>query len=56
MLVCHRDYFEDVNATTPHFPLTHPQWPAPQSIGPSQLIVHIMLQTPFSALLIQLVG
>jgi hypothetical protein len=26
--------------TTAHFPFTHPQLPAPQSIGPSQLIVH----------------
>jgi len=53
---CVQSYFEDVDATTPHFPFTHPQWPAPQSIGPSQLIVHITVHTPFSAVLMQLVG
>jgi len=42
--------------TTLHFPFTHPQLPAPQSIGPSQLIVHIRLHTPLFALLVQLVG
>jgi len=42
--------------TTLHFPFIHPQLPAPQSIGPSQLIVHIRLHTPFVALLVQLVG
>lgn len=30
---------------TLHFPLTHPQEPFPQSIGPSQFWVHIMLHT-----------
>ena len=47
---------DDVGGTTRHFPSTHPQLPAPQSIGPSQLIVHIRLQTPLVALLVQLVG
>jgi hypothetical protein len=47
---------DDVKETTLHFPLTHPQLPAPQSIGPSQLIVHIRLHTPLFALLVQLVG
>jgi hypothetical protein len=42
--------------TALHFPFTHPQLPAPQSIGPSQLIVHIRLHTPLFALLVQLVG
>jgi hypothetical protein len=51
-----RNYFGDVEGITPHFPFIHPHWPAPQSIGPSQLIVHITLHTLFSALLMQLVG
>ena len=50
------NYFGDVDGITPHFPFTQPHWPAPQSIGPSQLIVHITLHTLFSALLMQLVG
>jgi hypothetical protein len=33
-----------------------PHWPAPQSMGPWQLIVHITLHTLFSALLMQFVG
>jgi hypothetical protein len=55
-VVFYDSYFDDVDATTPHFPFKQPQWPAPQSIGPSQLIVHITLHTLFSALLMQLVG
>jgi hypothetical protein len=47
---------DDAEGTTLHFPFTHPQLPAPQSIGPSQLIVHIRLHTPLFALLVQLVG
>jgi hypothetical protein len=47
---------DDADGTTLHFPFTHPQLPAPQSIGPSQLIVHIRLHTPLFALLVQLVG
>jgi len=47
---------DDVDGTTLHFPFTHPQLPAPQSIGPSQLIVHIRLHAPLFALLVQLVG
>ncbi len=43
-------------ATTLHFPFTHPHLPAPQSIGPSQLIVHRRVHTPLFALLIQLAG
>jgi hypothetical protein len=43
--------------TTLHFPFKHPQLPAPQSIGPSQLIVHITLsQDGAAALPVQLVG
>jgi hypothetical protein len=43
-------------ATTLHLPLTHPQLPAPQSIGPSQIIVHIILQGCFAGWLVQLMG
>jgi hypothetical protein len=44
-------------ATTLHFPSTHPQLPAPQSIGPSQLIVHITpSQDGAAALPVHLVG
>jgi hypothetical protein len=50
------NYFGDVDGITPQLPDTHPQRPAPQSIGPSQLIVHITLHTLFSVLLIQLEG
>ena len=42
--------------TTRQVPLTHPRWPAPQSMGPSQLAVQATLQTPLKALLMQLVG
>ena len=34
-----------VAGTTAHFPFTHPQLPAPQSSGPSQFAVHVMVQT-----------
>jgi hypothetical protein len=47
---------DDGDGTTLHFPFTHPQLPAPQSIGPSQLIVQSRLHTPLFALLVQLVG
>jgi hypothetical protein len=47
---------DGVEAITLHFPFTHPHLPAPQSIGPSQLIVHNTLQAPLYALLMQLVG
>jgi hypothetical protein len=57
---CHHGSFVTAgrgdDGTTLHFPFTHPQLPAPQSIGPSQLIVHIRLHTPLFALLVQLVG
>ncbi len=42
--------------TTLHVPFTHPQLPAPQSIGPWQTAVQSRVQTPLFALLIQLVG
>ena len=41
---------------TPHVPFMHPQWPAPQSIGPWQTSVHMRLQACLYALLIQLPG
>ena len=47
---------DDDDGTTLHFPFTHPQLPAPQSIGPPQLIVQSRLHTPLFALLVQLVG
>jgi hypothetical protein len=47
---------EEADGTTLHVPFTHPQLPAPQSIGPSQLAVHSRVHTPLSALLMQLVG
>jgi len=48
---------DEVEGTTLHFPLTHPHLPAPQSIGPSQLIVHAtLLHARSFILLIQLVG
>jgi len=44
-------------ATMLHVPCTHPQEPAPQSSGPSQLIVHITpSQAGFATRLIQLAG
>ena len=42
--------------TTLHIPFTHPQLPAPQSIGPWQTAVQSRVQTPLFALLIQPVG
>ena len=42
--------------TTLHLPFTHPQLPAPQSIGPSQLAVHSRLQTRFAGPAMQLDG
>ena len=42
--------------TTLHFPFTHPQLPAPQSIGPSQLAVHRRLQGRFAGPAVQLDG
>ena len=42
---------------TLHFPSTHPQLPAPQSIGPSQLIVHMTLPQGGAVVLpVQLAG
>lgn len=42
---------------TAHLPFVHPQLPAPQSSGPSQLMVHMTLsQTGFAASRTQLVG
>jgi hypothetical protein len=46
----------DIDGTTAHLPFKHPQLPAPQSIGPWQLMVHARLQTPLFATLVQLVG
>jgi hypothetical protein len=46
--------WSDVAAITPHLPFTHPQLPAPQSIGPSQLMVHSLVsQGGANALFIQ---
>jgi hypothetical protein len=42
--------------TTLHFPFTHPQLPAPQSSGPSQLAVHMRLQGFFAMTAVQLDG
>jgi hypothetical protein len=43
--------------TTEHLPFVHPQLPAPQSSGPSQLMVQSILHTDLGdAVLIQLVG
>ena len=49
-------HFDDVEGSRRNSRSHIRSWPAPQSIGPSQLIVHITLQTLFSALLIQLEG
>jgi hypothetical protein len=43
---------EDAGITL-HVPFTHPQLPAPQSSGPSQLAVHIRLQGRFTASAVQ---
>jgi hypothetical protein len=44
-------------AVTEHRPFVHPQLPAPQSRGPSQLMVHIALShAGFAASFTQLVG
>jgi hypothetical protein len=47
---------EEGAGTTTHFPLSHPQLPAPQSKGPSQDAVHKKLHTWIDAWFTQLVG
>jgi hypothetical protein len=47
---------DGIDETTLHFPFTHPHLPTPQSIGPSQFIVHNRVHTPLLALLMQLTG
>jgi hypothetical protein len=47
---------ENDAGTTLHFPFTHPQLPAPQSSGPSQLAVQRRLQGRLAARAVQLDG
>jgi hypothetical protein len=46
----------DDAGTTLHLPFTHPQLPAPQSSGPSQLAVHMRLQGCFTFTAVQVDG